>query len=91
MVESVDVGFGQTSAVGIRGKAPTMPGERAAFDKGAAFSSFAESVILKLHQNAAGEVVVELGNVYIGRPQSLPLPTAGWPFLRFRRLHRAHL
>jgi hypothetical protein len=65
VIESVDVGFGEAPTVGVGGEASAVPGQGAAFDEGASFTPLAETVVFELHEDAAREVIVDLGDIHI--------------------------
>jgi len=60
VVQAVDVGFGEATAVGVRGERAVGPGERAARREGATLAARAETEVLERGQDEAAEVVVDL-------------------------------
>jgi hypothetical protein len=50
-------------------QASALPRERSARDEGTSLAALAEAVVLELEQHAAGEVVVDLGDVYVLRAE----------------------
>ena len=70
VVHAVDVGLGEAAAVGVGRQASALPRERTARRRRAALAALAEAVVLDLHEHAAGEVVVDLRDVDVGRPDA---------------------
>src|SRR5690606_12890703 len=75
-VHAVDVGLPQLSAVRVQGQV-TVEADPAVGDEVLRLAARAEAEFLELHQHVRGEVVVQHGDVHIGRsaagvPPQLP-------------------
>src|SRR5262249_42130825 len=66
-LEAVDVGFGEIAAAGVDRQLAVRPFDAPARDELAALAPLAEAVVLYAHQDLAGEVLVDLGDVDVFR------------------------
>src|SRR5262249_52066675 len=66
-IQAVDVRLGEVAPRGVAGEGAVRPGELPVLDEGTALAARAEAEVLEHHEHHAGEVLVELDHVHVGR------------------------